>query len=842
MRGLLGLSVSRIMLILTASGFFVALAFAGPQIWGLLQDRAKLQADATLTTLAQSIGGLTHELQKERGASAGFLSSNGANFTDVLPAQRRDSDRVIAAFLEAAGSAQSLLPRGSPAAERLDDVRAQIAALSALRRRVDALEIETLAAVGTITALNRSAIGLLPELGKQISYADAARAVQRHAILMTAKDISGLERATGAAGFARAAQNDGVIPGGLLERFNTLIQEQDVLYAIYRQIASSALAQAFADFASASATQTVDELRAIARSGDPAAISAIAPEAWFEAITQKINLIKAVEDLGARELVDETAEALQLNRALLVEMMALLAVLWFVVGLVSFLLARRVIHSIKLTSDRVVALADGDIDTEIPRIAPSDLRRITDALSVFRDHELSARAEAEKQKQIELSSVKGIERMTNAVSGGDFSTRLRLRDLQGAARIVGEGVNTILAEVERVVEDQKERDRQAKENDRLALEEQRAIAEAGARAVAELNAVVAACVGGDFSKRLRTDDKDGVLAELCDGVNRIGEVTETGLTDFMACLDAIAEGNLAHRMARTHQGIFAEISARLDRTTKELAAIVNQITHGAGSVQASSTELTAAADDLARRTEQSAASLEATSSALEALTTSVGSTATSAQEVGSTATTTETRAKSALDAATEMVTAMEGIAASSTEISKITHVIDDISFQTNLLALNAGVEAARAGDAGRGFAVVASEVRTLAQRAADAAQEINVLIAKSEGEVKAGVEIVNRSREGLESIQSSISNMTQEFLTIVDSAAAQSRGISDISRAVSEMEQTTQQNTAMFEETTAAIGLIRDEAEALTETIAHFSGISPHEEGQPHGMRHRASA
>ncbi len=815
MRRILELSVSKMMLILTASGFVVALTFAGPQIANMLEERKRLEVDSLKTQLAASIGALTHELQKERGASAGFLSSGGKNFVDALPKQREESDKVIGEFLSAFEGVKGQFTDGSGTMERLLDVRTRIEQLPELRDRIDSLAVQTPEAVGTITALNRAAISVLPELGKSISYANAARAVQRHAIFMTAKDISGLERATGAIALSQAASNQGNIPQAILERFNGLVDEQAVLYDIYVQIASDEVLSALAAFRDADPVRAVDQLRETIQSGDTAAILAVSPEFWFESITGKINLIKGIEDLGAAELVSKAEEALAISNERLWSTILQLAVLMLVVGMSTMLLARSVVTAITVTSERVSALADGDIESEIPEVSPRDLRRITDALSVFQGAEQQRKEESERQKQLELSSADGIKRVIDMVSTGDFSARLRLRDLQGASKILGEGLNEILSVAEKVAETQKNRDREA-------LREQQEIAEAGQKAVKELNTVVAACVSGDFSQRLRTDDKDGVFAELCKGVNRIGEVTEHGLSDVMNVLDAIADGNLGQRMSNDHEGVFLEIGSKLNRTSSHLAEVVGQIAAGAQTVQVSTEELSEAANDLAIRTETSAKALETTSAAVNELTQSVHSTARGVREMGNAAKATEVEANAAVEAGKKMVTAIEGIANSSSEISKITSVIDDISFQTNLLALNAGVEAARAGEAGKGFAVVASEVRTLAQRAADAAREINALIEKSEGQVRTGVEIVGSSREALDNIQASISGMTREVLQIVSASDEQSAGIADISSAVSEMEQSTQQNAAMFEETSAVVQAMRDDTHALAAAVAHF--------------------
>ena len=233
-------------------------------------------------------------------------------------------------------------------------------------------------------------------------------------------------------------------------------------------------------------------------------------------------------------------------------------------------------------------------------------------------------------------------------------------------------------------------------------------------------------------------------------------------------------------------------------------------------------EISTAADDLSRRTEQQASSLEETAAALEQITATVKKTAEGAKHARDVVSTAKVDADKSGEVVREAMAAMTGIDKSSKQISQIIGVIDEIAFQTNLLALNAGVEAARAGDAGRGFAVVASEVRALAQRSAEAAKEIKGLISTSTAQVDQGVLLVTQTGEALERIVAQVVEINGIITDIAASAQEQATGLQQVNTAVNEMDQVTQKNAAMVEETTAAAHALADETEELGRLVARY--------------------
>lgn len=240
-------------------------------------------------------------------------------------------------------------------------------------------------------------------------------------------------------------------------------------------------------------------------------------------------------------------------------------------------------------------------------------------------------------------------------------------------------------------------------------------------------------------------------------------------------------------------------------------------------MQNSTQDLAAAADSLSRRTEQQAANLEETAASLDEITSTVGTTAQGANHANAVVRQAKQEGERSGEIVRTAVAAMGEIHRSSGQIGRIIGVIDEIAFQTNLLALNAGVEAARAGEAGRGFAVVASEVRGLAQRSSEAAREIKVLVSTAAEEVEKGVELVNATGDSLKGIVSQISEISQAVEQIAAASAEQSTALKQVNSAVNEMDQMTQQNAAMVEESTAASTALAEDARQLAALMARFT-------------------
>ena len=287
-------------------------------------------------------------------------------------------------------------------------------------------------------------------------------------------------------------------------------------------------------------------------------------------------------------------------------------------------------------------------------------------------------------------------------------------------------------------------------------------------------------------------------------------------------LARLAEGDVTCRLPEAFPGEYRKLGDDFNRALETLQDTMRTIVGRTHGIHTGTREISGAAGELAKRTEQQAAALEETAAALDEITATVRKTADGATHARDVVSTARTDAERSGEVVGRAVAAMTDIEKSAGEISNIIGVIDEIAFQTNLLALNAGVEAARAGEAGKGFAVVASEVRALAQRSAEAAKEIKALITASTGQVASGVELVGEAGGALSRIAAQVAEINGIVAEIAASAKEQATGLAEVNTAVNQIDQMTQQNAAMVEQSTAASHALSQEAEELAGLIGRF--------------------
>ncbi|MBU1307038.1 MAG: Cache 3/Cache 2 fusion domain-containing protein [Alphaproteobacteria bacterium] len=335
--------------------------------------------------------------------------------------------------------------------------------------------------------------------------------------------------------------------------------------------------------------------------------------------------------------------------------------------------------------------------------------------------------------------------------------------------------------------------------------------------------VVDAAISGDFSKRVHAKFPDEELNSLAGSVNTLVETVDRGIGDTGLVLGALANTDLTQRMLGDYNGAFARLQHDTNAVTDKLSEVVTNAKQISGSLKQATGEILSGINDLSERTTKQAATIEETSATMEQLASTVAGNAEMAEAASSKAHVVSGDAAQSGVTMAEANAAMERITASSAKISNIIGLIDDIAFQTNLLALNASVEAARAGDAGAGFAVVAVEVRRLAQSAASASADVKTLIEQSANEVQGGTRLVSSASDQLNSMLEAINDNADLMQKIAKASRSQALAIDEVTVAVRTLDEMTQHNAALVEQTNAAIEQTEAQASELDRVVDVFT-------------------
>jgi len=335
--------------------------------------------------------------------------------------------------------------------------------------------------------------------------------------------------------------------------------------------------------------------------------------------------------------------------------------------------------------------------------------------------------------------------------------------------------------------------------------------------------VVARAVEGRFDGRV--DEKFGmpVFDNLAHSINALIETVQRGLAETGGVLSGLAQADLTRRVEGQYVGEFGALKDSTNAVADRLNQIIGQLKETSRGLKTATGEILSGANDLSERTTKQAATIEETSAAMEQLATTVLQNAERATEASHVASTVTRTAEEGGKVMGEANLAMERITASSSKISNIIGLIDDIAFQTNLLALNASVEAARAGDAGKGFAVVAVEVRRLAQSAASASSEVKVLIDQSSTEVSTGSKLVADAASRLQSMLEAARSSNALMDGIAHESRQQASAIDEVTTAVRQLDEMTQHNAALVEQTNAAIEQTEAQANDLDRVVDIFT-------------------
>lgn len=340
--------------------------------------------------------------------------------------------------------------------------------------------------------------------------------------------------------------------------------------------------------------------------------------------------------------------------------------------------------------------------------------------------------------------------------------------------------------------------------------------------VNDANKLAQAAVAGELEVTADSEQHNGEFANVVIGMNNTLQAVAEPIAECKTVMSALAKGNLTLNVVGDYQGEFAVLKESVNTSVQTLANMVAQIDQAANTIGQSSNQISHGIDDLSNRSESQASSLEETAASIEELTSTVNQNSDSTQHVSELAASASEKATHGGKLIDSSITAMREIGASSSKISQIINVINDIAFQTNLLALNAAVEAARAGEKGKGFAVVASEVRNLAQRSSDASKDITLLINDSVQKVDEGTRLVNESGDALAEIVLSVQDVAKVIKEIAAATIEQTSGINQVNQAIIQMDEMTQKNSQLVDHTLDISSVMDSQAMKLKQLMSQF--------------------
>lgn len=818
----------------------------------LSKEMVKLES---LVDVSVKIGALAHEMQKERGMSASFISSGGVKFASELPEQRIKTGKAVDT-LQTTLSSFDADSYNHELKTLLDTAVSNLKELDAKRGIISALGMDATQSSAYYTKTISSLLEIPAQVSKLSSHSEISRLASSYSNLLKAKERAGIERALLSTVFVA----DHFTPD-TLSRFLKNASAQEVYTDTFLAYALDSQKEFYKTKVSGPAVEEVARIKKAAIDKATESALGIDPVYWFKTVTEKINLIKDVENKLSGDLLDAAGRFESNARSMAIFFMALTISSVLITVVLTFFISRGVLRSINKLQQTASAIANGDLSSSIDLTQKDELGELFRSMNTMQQQLLERITKDRKERDESLRIKIALDAMTSNVIVADnerniiyinpaLHTMMKQAESDirkvlpkfDANKLLGSnmdtfhknpayqkellaklsstfsseihiGSRTIYLIVNPINNEQGQRigsvvewkDRTAE----VAIEQ-------------EVARVVSGAVLGDFNQRISEADKEGFTLQLVQGVNELMETSSTGLNEVVRVLSALSRGDLTETITNNYSGTFGQLKDDSNSTVEKLKQIVSQIQEVSETINTAAKEIAAGNNDLSHRTEEQAASLEETAASMEELTSTVQANSQNAKHASQLAVGATDIAGKGVKVVGQVVSTMEEINESSRKVVDIISVIDSIAFQTNILALNAAVEAARAGEQGRGFAVVAVEVRNLAQRAAAAAAEIKGLIGDSVEKVEDGTKLVAQAGLTMEEIVSAIRGVTNIMSEISAASMEQTSGIEQVNQAIGQMDDVTQQNAALVEQAAAAAESLEEQTQSLAVTVSHF--------------------
>lgn len=807
---------------------FGLLAFTILLIW----QKSVIQRDMDdlqhLVELAVHISTTVHYLQKERDVS-NFLLKEQAQLADDLMTERQHLDKAIQALQTVLTKMQTGHYHQKYGLD-FDKIEATLNKISTIRYQVEQRTITAYEATESYTEINTFLIGFVDKLINFDIYKHFFHSKLAYLNVLIVKEKASLERVLLATVFQQR-----YFEQGQFQKFVTLVAKQEAyLHALLDRYTTAEQTAYIKSKLQSDYFRKTEKLRQLAYDAsvdgvikksltDEKGVTHQVAAYWFTVQTGKMEILRDIEQKLTNKLLTGTQVAKQQAFLEFVAILIITLALIILASTIVYVIFKGIVSRLTQAVSIAKAIAEGHLNNHIE----VDVRDETGELL----HAFKA-----MQNQLQIIIERDISNVLVAASQGNFQSRIDIENKSGVFKVFGENINEFMAFNHRIIQeimqifsalakgDLSQEIRGDYRGDLEKLKNAFIDMQSQLKVVIEqdINNVLVNASQGNFQTRIDISNKSGIFKVFGENINEFMAFNHRMIEEIVKMFAALAEGDLNQKITGEYRGSLEQLKNDANTTVSRLTQTMQTIRQSAEQVSEAARQLSQSNTQFSQRTEAQAASLQQTSASMEEMTSAVQRTADNAKQANTLASKAQESAQEGGKVVGSAMNAMQEISESSQRVTDIISVINEIAFQTNLLALNASVEAARAGEQGRGFAVVAAEVRNLAQRSAEAAKEIKSLIQESSHKVEEGRRWVTQSGESLQQIVNAVKQVAEIISEIAAATQEQTSGIHQINRSIGQMEDTTQQNAALVEESASTSEAMSRQAQRLKQQVTFF--------------------